>query len=259
MGILNLTPDSFYDGGRYNSIKQALFRVEQMLLNNAKIIDIGGVSTKPNAKEVSEKEELNRVLDVIKELRKNFPNTLISIDTYRASVALAAIDNGANIVNDISGGTIDKEMFNSIAKVKCPYILTHIQGTPKNMQTNPNYKNVLQEVILDLSTKKALLEKNGVFDIIIDPGFGFGKTIDHNFELLSNLNVLKEVLEVPIMVGISRKSMLYKLLDISPKESLPATITSNLIALSKGVSIIRVHDVKEANEMLCIYKKVLQS
>jgi len=249
MGIINVTPDSFYDGGKNNSVETAITQVRKHLEEGAIVIDIGGYSSRPGADEVTEQEELNRTIPVIEAVLIAFPGTIISIDTFRGNVAKKAIEAGAAIINDISAGDLDDNMFTVVAEKQVPYILMHMQGTPETMQDNPNYKNIIQEITYYLSEKINTLRKKGVNDIIIDPGFGFGKTLEHNYEILGKLNNL-QLLNVPVLVGISRKSMVHKLLEISPQESLNGTIAANIIALQNGANILRVHDVKEATECI---------
>ena len=255
MGILNVTPDSFYDGGKFSSDKKVLDQVEKMILDGADIIDIGGYSSKPGAKEVKTKEEINRVIPTIELIKNKFSDIILSIDTFRSRVAQKAVQSGASLINDISAGELDSNMFKCVAELKVPYILMHMQGNPQNMQKNPSYKNVINEIVTDLSKKIFLARKAGIIDIIADPGFGFGKTQEHNFELLKNLSLFKN-LEVPILVGVSRKSMLYKTLGISAQEALNATTSANTIALLNGASILRVHDVKEAVEAVKIVAEI---
>ena len=252
MEILNITPDSFYSGSRVSSASEVLYRAEKMLLNGADFLDIGGYSSKPGAEDVSVDEEINRVIPAISAVKKAFPEAVISIDTFRSSVAMAAINAGASLINDISGGDGDPEMFQTVKKLKVPYIIMHMQGTPKTMQKNPSYRNVVQDVYRALSLKLNELRLLGVTDVIVDVGFGFGKTMEHNYELLANLDYFHS-LECPVIVGISRKSMVYKALDITPEESLNGTVVLNTIATQKGVQILRVHDVKEAKEMIRLY------
>ncbi len=254
MGILNLTPDSFYDGGRYNSEKEILLQTEKMINEGSTFIDIGGYSSRPGAKHISEKEELSRIVPVIEILIKHFPNILISIDTFRSEVAKQSIDSGACMINDISAGSLDKSMFETVARLQVPYIIMHMKGTPQNMQKNANYDNLIKDIIYFFSKKVNELRELGLNDIVLDVGFGFSKTLDQNYELLQNLNLFKN-LELPILTGISRKSMLYKLLDISPKEALNSTSVANTIALLQGATILRVHDVKEAMETINIVEK----
>jgi len=251
MGILNITPDSFYDGGKFNSDKDILVQAEKMLNDGATFIDVGGYSSRPNARHISEEEELKRVTPVIKLLIKEFPDILISIDTFRSNLVEECINSGACMVNDISAGAMDGEMFSMIAKLQVPYIMMHMQGTPQNMQSNSTYKDIVHEIILYFSNKINQLRVLGVNDIIIDVGFGFGKTLEHNYTLLNKLALFKN-LDLPIVTGISRKSMLYKLLNTTPNNALNATTVANTIALLNGTAILRVHDVKEANEAIKI-------
>lgn len=251
MGILNITPDSFYDGGKITGISATLKRVEEMLKQGASIIDVGGCSTRPGAQEIPESEEIKRTAPVIEAIRKTFPAIIISIDTYRAEVSKAAIENGANIINDVSGGTIDPAIVNVAGEYKTPYVLTHIKGTPVNMQANPAYDDVTEEVILFFRNKIAELQKKGVEQIILDPGFGFGKNTEHNYELLSAIERIKKM-GYPVLIGASRKSMINKVIDTKPENALNGTTVVNTIALLNGADIIRVHDVKEAVEAIKI-------
>jgi dihydropteroate synthase len=258
MGILNITPDSFYDGGKNNSETTVLKKVEQMLVEGASIIDIGATSTKPGAKLVSQEEEILRLLPVLKIVINQFPEIIISIDTFRSYVAEMAIKEGAAIINDVSGGEMDEKMFETIARLNVPYILMHMQGTPQTMQQNPEYKDVVKEIIFILSGKVEKLKQLGVKDIIIDPGFGFGKTVAHNYQLLKNLNCFI-FFDLPILVGVSRKSMINKVLNVKPNEALNATSVLNTIALINGVDILRVHDVKEAVEAIKLVEMLIES
>lgn len=255
MGILNITPDSFYDGGKYKNEDEIIRQVEKMLQEGATFIDIGAYSSRPNAKHISEDEELERLLPIVKLLVKNFNDIIISVDTFRSNVAKQAIEAGAAIINDISAGSIDNSMFKTVAELNVPYILMHMQGTPQNMQTNPFYNDVVHDIIYFFSQKINELRNLKVNDIIIDLGFGFGKTLDHNYNLLKNLALFK-TLELPILTGVSRKSMLYKLLEISPKQALNATTVANTMALLNGTNILRVHDVKEATEAIKIIETI---
>lgn len=255
MGILNITPDSFYDGGKYNNEKDILLQVEKMLNDGATFIDVGAYSSRPGAKHIVEDEELQRIVPVIELLITNFSDILISVDTFRSKVAKETIKAGASIINDISGGKMDENMFATVAELQVPYILMHMQGTPQNMQKNPQYEDVVKEVISFFAEQIFKLRQLKLNDVIIDVGFGFGKTIEHNFELLKNLSLFKN-LEVPNLVGVSRKSMLYKTLDISAQEALNATTSANTIALLNGANILRVHDVKEATEAITIVKQL---
>ncbi|MBT7815730.1 MAG: dihydropteroate synthase [Polaribacter sp.] len=251
MGILNITPDSFFDGGKYKNESEILGQVEKMLFEGATFIDVGAYSSRPGAKHISEKQELQRIVPVIELLIKNFPEIIISIDTFRSAIARETIDAGAAIINDISGGKMDDNMFKTVANLRVPYILMHMLGTPQNMQLNPVYKDVIQEIISFFAEQIFKLHQLEINDIIIDVGFGFGKTISHNYEILKNLSLFKS-LNAPILAGISRKSMLYKTLNISAKEALNATTSANTIALLNGANILRVHDVKEAMEAVKI-------
>ena len=251
MGILNITPDSFYDGGVFNSDKKILNQVEKMISEGADMIDIGGYSSRPGANEVNIDDEIGRVIPAIELIKNKFGDTIISIDTFRSKVAKKAINAGASIINDISSGDLDSEMFNCVAKLKVPYIMMHMKGIPNNMQKNPEYENVIVEIVKNLSNKLFLAKKAGIIDVIIDPGFGFGKTATHNYSILKNLSFFKE-LGCPILVGISRKSMIYKLLDKNPENALNGTTCLNTISIINGAKILRVHDVKEAKEVITL-------
>lgn len=258
MGIINVTPDSFYSGSRMSSVDQALFLAEKMLSEGATILDIGGQSTRPGSKLLLKEEELTRVIPVIKAISEAFPDAYISIDTFYYQVAKEAIEAGASIINDISGGTMDVEMIPNAGSLRVPYIANHLKGTPANMQTLANYYDVTKEV-LDFFVKK--IEEcrlAGILDVIIDPGFGFAKNIDHNFSLLKNLSTLK-ILQKPILAGLSRKSTVYKTLEITPEESLNGTTVLNTVALQNGANILRVHDVKAAKEAITLLKKLSQN
>ena len=251
MGILNLSSNSFYDGGKYNNIKKIIQHTERMIREGADIIDIGAQSSKPGSKEIKENQELQNLLFAIHEIKKRFPKIIISIDTYRSKVATECINNGADIINDISAGELDKNMFKTIAKLKVPYIIMHMQGYPNIMQKKPNYRDVVSDIINYFKIKIKKLRELGVMDIIIDPGFGFGKTIEHNYQILNNLKEFKK-LNLPLMIGASRKSMIYNVLESTPEESLNGTVTINTMALQKGADIVRVHDVREAVESIKI-------
>ncbi|PCI11689.1 MAG: dihydropteroate synthase [Flavobacteriaceae bacterium] len=255
MGILNLTPDSFYDGGNYKSDLEILNQVEKMLVDGATFIDIGAYSSRPNSEHISEDEELKRLLPTLEMILKKIPETLISVDTFRSNIAKKSINIGACMINDISGGTLDSEMFKTIGELQVPYVLMHLKGTPKNMQQNPNYENVVRDVLKYFSEKVTLLRKEKVNDIILDVGFGFAKTQEHNYTLLKNLEHFK-VLGLPILTGVSRKSMLYKLLGTDAKNALNATTVANTISLQNGTNILRVHDVKEAVEAIKIMEQI---
>lgn len=258
MGILNVTPDSFFDGGKYSNEGLIIEQVSKMINDGAKIIDIGGYSTRPNAKDINEEEEANRVLPIISIISKTFPNIIISIDTFRSKVAKRAIENGAHIINDISGGSIDPNMFSTASELDVPYILMHIKGTPQNMQNNPSYKDVVKEVKEYFTNKINELNQLGVNNIILDLGFGFGKTVDHNYQLLNALGQFNSF-DLPILTGVSRKSMINKVLNTKPEEALNGTSVLNTIALMKGTKILRVHDVKEANECIKLVEKLNQN
>ena len=247
MGVVNITPDSFFDGGNYNRIDKALQQVNKHLTEGATFIDIGGYSSRPNAPHVDLKEELNRVIPVLKEINNQFPNAIVSIDTFRSEVAQKAIEHGASIINDISAGELDKNMLSLVAQLQVPYIAMHMKGTPQTMQENPHYRNVVEDIIYYFSKKIDTINQLGINDIILDVGFGFGKTIEDNYTLLKQLDLFK-IFEIPILVGVSRKSMLYKPLKITPQEALNATTIAHTIALQNGANILRVHDVKEARE-----------
>ena len=251
MGILNITNESFYDGGKYNNSIKALQKVEQFIKEGASIVDIGAYSSKPGAKHISTNEEWKRLKKIVPLVNKEFPEIIISVDTFRADIAQKSIENGADIINDISAGEIDRDMFDTIAKLQVPYIIMHMKGTPQNMQENPQYSCIEKEVYNYLEKKVNILNNKGVKDIIIDPGFGFGKTIKHNYQLLNNIELLHD-LKLPILAGVSRKSMIYKLLENTPSEALNGTTVIHTICLQKGVSILRVHDVKEAIECMKI-------
>jgi dihydropteroate synthase len=249
MGILNVTPDSFFDGGMHNSLKNALKRTVQMIADGVDIIDIGAYSSRPGAPLISSQEEIDRAIPIIEAITEKFPEIPLSIDTFRADVAKAAIQAGAHIINDISGGILDDDMFATVAELQIPYILMHMRGTPETMQQLTDYDDIVNDVAVDLGTRIAKLRTLGVKDIILDPGFGFAKTIEQNYELLLRVNEL-HYHGLPILGGISRKSMIYKKLGINPQESLNATTALNTILLERGVQILRVHDVKEAKQLI---------
>jgi dihydropteroate synthase len=253
MGILNITPDSFFAGSRHQTEMDLLYRAGDMLTDGATLLDIGGYSSRPGAEDVLEEEEINRVIPAIESIMREFPDAQISVDTYRASVAEKAVNAGAVMINDISAGAFDSAMFDTVAKLKVPYILMHMRGTPKTMQSMTDYENLLLEVIRYFQEKLELLRQKNVADVIIDPGFGFAKTLDQNYELLRHLRYFA-LLDHPVMAGISRKSMIYKRLNNSSEEALNGTTTLNAIALMNNVSILRVHDVKEAVEAVTLFK-----
>lgn len=258
MGILNLTPDSFYETSRISNIEHAILQTAKMVEDGADIIDIGAMSTRPGLAEISLDEEKNRLLTPLKMLRKEFPNVLFSVDTYRSEIANMAVDSGANIINDISGGDFDDKMFDTIAQNQIPYIMMHTSDKPLNMQNRTHYKNLLTDINLILGDKLKKLYLLGAKDIIIDPGFGFGKTLDQNYFLLKNLSFFSE-LNCPILAGLSRKSMIYKHLNITPEKALAGTIVLNMIALQNGAKILRVHDVFEAKQTIDIFQKITSS
>jgi len=249
MGILNLTPDSFYDGGKYKNDNEILSQVYIMLKNEATFIDIGAYSSRPNAEHISEYEELKRLLPILTLIVEEFPEIIISIDTFRSNVAQKAIEAGGSIINDISAGQLDQSMMSTVAELKVPYVMMHMKGTPQNMQQLAHYDHLLKDLLLYFSKRITEAKHLGVKDLIIDPGFGFAKNFKHNFELLTQLDLLK-ILELPILAGISRKSMIYKTLEISAQDALNGTTVLNTIALQKGANILRVHDVKEAVEAI---------
>lgn len=249
MGILNITDDSFYSGSRINNEKMLVDTAIKMHEDGARIIDIGAASTRPGAKLPDKDEEADRLLPALKIVRKQLPDTLISVDTFRSDIARMASDEGADIINDISGGTMDPNMFLTVAAEKLPYILMHIQGTPQNMQKNPTYVNLMNDLNFFFSQQLMEARHAGIHDLIIDPGFGFGKTRDHNFELLRKLESLK-IHNAPLLVGLSRKSMIYKTLKSTPEDALTGTIVLNTVAILKGADILRVHDVKEGCEII---------
>lgn len=255
MGILNTTPDSFFAGSRTGTTDLALKKIEKMLEEGADFIDIGGMSTRPGSAEISETEELERVLPVVESSIKEFPDILISIDTYRTKVAKETIEAGAAIINDISAGSMDENLLKTVAELQVPYILMHMQGTPQNMQQNPVYENITLEVNQFLSEKIKELKELGINDIILDPGFGFGKSVAHNYELFRNMDLLGFG-EYPLLVGISRKSMITRFLNVSADEALNGTTVLNTIALQKGANILRVHDVREAKEAVRIWENI---
>ena len=253
MGILNITNDSFYDGGRYITEEKIIQQCGKMLKEGAKIIDLGACSSRPGSIPISVEEEIEKLLPIISKIKKEFPKIIISIDTFRSIVAEKCILQGADIINDISSGQFDNKMFDVIAKYNIPYIIMHMQGKPENMQSNPKYNNVTKEVFMFFKQKIELLKNKGIDNIIIDPGFGFGKTIRNNYELLNNLHVFNK-LKKPILVGVSRKSMIYNILNSNAKNALNGTSVIHTLALLKKINILRVHDVKEAMECIKIIK-----
>ncbi len=255
MGILNCTPDSFYDGGKYKNETEILLQVEKMMNEGATFIDIGAYSSRPGADFVTEEEELQRLLPIIDLVLQHFPETLLSVDTFRSKVAQKAIGNGAAIVNDISAGMLDENMLETVAKLQVPYIMMHMKGNPQTMQSLTDYTDIVKEMTFYFSERINKARSFGLNDIIIDPGFGFAKTLEQNYEVLQKLDYFN-ILELPILVGVSRKSMIYKLLENSPQEALNGTSVLNTIALQKGAKILRVHDVKEAVESVRLVEKL---
>lgn len=258
MGILNVTPDSFYDGGRYEAESAILKHAEKMLAEGADIIDVGGMSSRPGAGIISIEEELERVIPAIEMIVRAFPQTVISIDTIRSKVAREAVEAGAHLINDISAGKLDKEMYAEVARLNVPYILMHMQGEPANMQQNPHYEDVVQEVLDFFIAETGKLRELGVKDVILDPGFGFGKTVSHNFQLLKNLEVF-QILDCPILTGVSRKSMINKVLKIRPEEALNGTTALHMAALLNGTKLLRVHDVKEAKQTIQLWQALVNA
>jgi len=255
MGILNVTPNSFFDGGKHADEKAILKQIEKMLTEGATFIDIGGYSSKPSAEFVSEDEELQRVVPVVQKVLREFPETLISIDTFRSKVAQESIENGAAIINDISAGNLDNNMLETVAQLQVPYIMMHMKGTPQTMQSMTQYENIVKEMLFYFSERIAKARSFGMNDIVIDPGFGFAKTVQQNFEVLNKLELFK-MLELPILSGISRKSMIYKTLETTAEFALNGTTSLNTISLMKGAKILRVHDVKEAVECVKLYEQL---
>ena len=254
MGILNVTPNSFYDGGKFTLNENGLSQVGKMLEEGATFIDIGAYSSKPNAEFVSEEEERSRILPVVQSILKQFPDALLSIDTFRSEIAAVCIENGAAIINDISAGNLDEKMMDVVAKYNVPYIMMHMRGTPQTMQSQTNYENIIKEMLYYFSEKVSKARSIGINDLIVDPGFGFAKTLEQNYEILQNLELFK-MLDLPILAGISRKSMVYKPLGVTANEALNGTTVLNTIALTKGANILRVHDVKEAVESVKLFEK----
>ena len=252
MGILNLTPDSFFDGGKHSSLESAILHAEKLIAEGADMIDIGAYSSRPGAQEISAQEEMDRAIPFIEAIHQSNPNVVLSIDTFRADVAESCVQAGVHIINDISGGTLDVNMFETVARLQVPYILMHMRGTPATMQQLTDYEDVVNDVAESLGHQVSKLRDLGVRDIILDPGYGFAKTIDQNYELLMRVNEL-HYFGLPILGGISRKSMLYKKIGLKPDEVLPGTIALNTLLLERGVQILRVHDVKEAKQLIDIF------
>lgn len=254
MGILNVTPDSFYDGGKYTSEKKLLTRVEQMLVEGADILDIGGYSSRPGAKDVDISEESKRVINATELILKNFPDALISVDTYRSLIAERVLEIGVFMINDISGGELDPNMLSILGKYNCPLVMMHMKGTPQTMVNETDYEHLIEDLIKYFKNKVAAAKEYGMTNIIIDPGFGFAKTLDQNYEILRNLDKFTS-LEQPLLVGVSRKSMIYNFLNTTPENALNGTSVLNTMTLTKGASILRVHDVKEAKETIQLYQR----
>lgn len=255
MGIVNLTPDSFYDGGQIANADQLVQKVGKMLEDGATFIDIGGYSSRPGADHVSEDEELHRILPAVNLILKEYPNAYLSIDTFRSRVATKCLQVGATLINDISAGLLDENMFDVIAKFKVPIIMMHMRGTPQNMVSKSGYNNIAKDLISYFSERVALANQKQINDIIIDPGFGFAKKREQNYELLSKLKLF-ESFEIPILVGLSRKSMIYKTLSTNPAEALNGTTALHMVALMNGANILRVHDVKEAKECITLFEEL---
>ncbi len=255
MGILNVTPNSFFDGGKYKNESEMLSKVGKMLSEGATFIDVGAYSSKPSAEFVSEEEELQRIVPIINLILEYYPETLISIDTFRSDVAKVCIENGAAIINDISAGNLDDNMLETIAKYNVPYIMMHMRGTPQTMQAMTSYENIVKEILFYFSERIAQARSHGINDLIVDPGFGFAKTLEQNYEVLQKMELF-EILELPLLAGVSRKSMIYKTLHSTAEEALNGTTVLNTIALTKGAKILRVHDVKEAMECVTLFNKI---
>lgn len=255
MGILNVTPNSFYDGGMYKSSSEMLTKVGKMLSEGATFIDVGAYSSKPSAEYVSEEEELQRIIPIINLILEYYPEALLSVDTFRSEVAKVCIENGAAIINDISAGNLDDKMMETIAKYNVPYIMMHMRGTPETMQKMTSYEDIVKEILFYFSEKVANARSFRINDLIIDPGFGFAKTLDQNYEVLQKMELF-EILELPLLAGFSRKSMIYKTLKSSAEEALNGTTVLNTVALTKGAKILRVHDVKEAMECVTLFNKI---
>lgn len=256
MGILNVTPDSFFDGGKFKDEKSVLKHVEKMLLEGATFLDIGAYSSKPGADDVSEALELQRITPVIELVLKHFPSALVSVDTFRGKVAKECIERGASIINDISAGLQDDTLLDTVAELQVPYIMMHMRGKPKTMQRQTDYQHLIQDILFFFSQRLALVRELGINDVIIDPGFGFAKTLEQNYQLLQQMERLK-ILDLPILVGVSRKSMIYKLLETDASNALNGTSALHMVSLTKGANILRVHDVKEAVECVKLYEQLI--
>ena len=255
MGILNITPDSFYDGGRRKNLEEHLQQAQKMLKEGADIIDIGSYSSRPGAKDISEAQELDRLLPVVETLVEKFPKIIISIDTFRSEVARRCVEAGAAIINDISAGNLDTEMMKTVARLQVPFIIMHMRGTPQNMKDHNDYKDMEQEILYYFSEKINQARELGINDLIVDPGFGFSKNIEQNFRLLSHLELL-QVFELPILSALSRKSMIYKTFNTTPEEALNGTTVLNTVSLMKGAHLLRVHDVREAVECVKLVERL---
>ena len=258
MGILNCTPNSFYDGGKYKTEIDFLKQTEKMLIDGASIIDLGAYSTQPNADFVTEQEELNRILPVASSIIKHFPEVILSIDSFRSEVAKQCIENGATIINDVSAGFLDEKMFELVGKYKVPYIMMHMKGTPQNMQKFTDYDDVMKDMMFYFSERIATAKSFGIVDIILDPGFGFSKTLNQNYEVLNKLELLNEF-NLPVLSALSRKSMIYKFLNTEPTEVLNGTTVLHTISLMKGAKLLRAHDVKEAVECVKLTQKIYEN
>ena len=255
MGILNVTPNSFYDGGKHKEINSIIHQVDKMLSEGADFIDIGAYSSKPSAEFVSEEEEIKRLVPIVKSLVETFPNIILSVDTFRAQVAKASVEHGVAMVNDIAAGLLDDKMLETVAELKVPYIMMHMRGNPQTMQSLTDYNDIVKEMIFYFSERIQKARSFGISDIVIDPGFGFAKTLEQNYEVLHKMELFS-MLELPLLAGVSRKSMIYKVLESSPQEALNGTSVLNTIALQKGAKILRVHDVKEAVECIKLVSKL---
>lgn len=256
MGILNVTPDSFFDGGKYKDKKSVLLQTEKMLSEGATFIDVGAYSSRPGAEAILVEEEIQRILPIVELLSREFPNIILSIDTFRSQVAEKCLEAGAALINDISAGRIDNNMFSIIAKHKVPYIMMHMKGTPQNMKQKTTYKDILTNILYYFSERVTAARALGIYDIIVDPGFGFAKTTAQNFEILHKLDLFR-TLNLPVLTGVSRKSMIYKTLETTAENSLNGTTALNMVALGKGANILRVHDVKEAAECVQLHKSLM--
>lgn len=256
MGVLNITPDSFFDGGKYKDEKSVLSQVEKMLEEGATFIDVGAYSSRPGANAISEAEELQRILPIIQLLTKTFPRAIVSIDTFRSEVAIKCLEAGAALVNDISAGRLDENMLSTIAHYKVPYIMMHMKGTPLRMQQKTEYQDLLTDILYYFSERVMAARALGIHDIIVDPGFGFAKTLEQNYSLLQQLELFQN-LDLPLLVGLSRKSMIYKTLETTAEQALNGTTALNMVALTKGANILRVHDVKEAAECVKLYSSLM--